>query len=278
MTLSPPRSRFRRVARPLVVLGLAYVLVVVMLYFLESRLVFQATTDGFPSLPPAGVSDVTVTLPEKGWTLHAWWLPPNDPVAGAVLFAHGNAGHVAHRAGLMADLRRELGVGVLAFDYPGYGKSEGSPSEATCNVAADAFYAKLTGELKVPANRVILMGESLGGGVATELAAHADHRALVLTKTFTSLPAVAKHLYPILPTHTLMRTRFDNLAKIGRVSPPVFIAHNAADRLVPPAHAVALHAAANEPKALVWMPGDHNDALSPEFYAALRSFLATHAP
>ena len=180
----------------------------------------------------------------------------------------------------MLDAQSRLdGIGVLAFDYPGYGKSGGSPSEAGCVAAAEAFYALLAGPLGVAPGRVVLMGESLGGGVAADLAARRPARGLVLAKTFTSLPAVAKSLYPFLPAMTLMRTRFDTKSKLAGVACPVFVAHGTADSLVPPGQADALYAAANEPKALHWMPGDdHNAPLNPAFYATLRGFLGRHAP
>ena len=131
----------------------------------------------------------------------------------------------------------------------------------------------------MPANRIVLLGESLGGGTAVELATGHDHRALVLVFTFTSLPAVAKVHYPWLPTHTLMRTRFDNLSKIGRCRRPVFVAHGTADEVVPFAHGEALFAAANEPKEFLRLDGfTHNLLLGEPFYAGLKRFLEVHAP
>jgi fermentation-respiration switch protein FrsA (DUF1100 family) len=174
----------------------------------------------------------------------------------------------------MRNLHRHLGRSVLAYDYPGYGQSDGRPTEAGCYLAGEAAYRWLTDERKVPAGRVVLLGESLGGGVATELATRHDHEALVLVFTFTSFPAAAKCHYPWVPCGLLMANRFDNLAKIGRVRRPVFITHGTADEIVPYRQGEELFAAANEPKRFLPLDGvTHNVDLDERFYAELRRFL-----
>jgi len=246
---------------------------VLVMKWLENSLVFQPDRADRAWVPPpaADVDDVWFTSAD-GTRLHGWWFP--HPGGGAVLVSHGNGGNLSHRGQLADDLRAALGRPVLVFDYPGYGKSDGAPSEAGCYAAGDAALRWLAEDRRVPPDRVVLLGESLGGGVAADLAARTDHEALVLVKTFTSLPAVAKSIYPWLPTHTLMSNRFDTLAKLPRCRKPVFIAHGTADRLIPFAHAEELFAAANEPKELCPLPGlDHNDQLPAEFHAGLKQFL-----
>jgi fermentation-respiration switch protein FrsA (DUF1100 family) len=248
--------------------------VVVVMAWLENSLVYHPDRVLVPP-PAADVEDVWFTSAD-GTKLHGWWLP-GEAAAGAVLVSHGNGGNLSHRGRLAADLRQWLGRPVLLFDYPGYGKCDGSPSEAGCYAAGDAAFRWLTDQKGVPAGRVVLFGESLGGGVATELATRHDHEALVLAKSFTSLPAVAKEVYPWLPTHTLMANRYDNLSKLARVTKPVFVAHGTEDTLVPFAHAGRLFAAAKGPKELFRLEGhDHNEWLRPEFHAALKQFLDRH--
>ncbi len=277
----PPRGHrlFRLAIRWVVFLGIVYLGVIVVFSSLESSLVFQPSSPAESWLDPADPRTQDVFFDSASTRLHGWWLPPSRPTDGAVLVAHGNGGNVSHRGRMATDLKRALGCGVLLFEYPGYGKSSGSPSETGCYAAGEVGYRWLTDEVKIPANRIVLLGESLGGGSAVELATRFDHRALVLVYTFTSLPAAAKFHYPWLPTHTLMRTRFDNLSKIGRCPRPIFLAHGTADRVIPFQHAEQLFAVANEPKELLRMEGfGHNDLLGEAFYDPLARFLETHAP
>jgi fermentation-respiration switch protein FrsA (DUF1100 family) len=261
-------------------LAVVYLGVVVVFWFLERRLVFHPNSAQESWLKPEDprTEDVSFAAGD-GETIHGWWLPPETPRHGAVLLAHGNGGNVTHRGKVAAELRRVLGAGVLLFDYPGYGKSTGTPTEEGCYAAAEAAYRWLTDERKIRGDRVVLCGESLGGGPAVELATRHEHRALVLVFTFTSLPAAAKYHFPFLPTDTFMRTRFDNLSKIGRCPRPVFLVHGTADRTVPFAHSEQLFAAANEPKMLLPLDGQgHNLFVVGLYSAALAKFLDRRAP
>jgi fermentation-respiration switch protein FrsA (DUF1100 family) len=241
---------------------------------LENRLVYHPTraVEDWQPPPSDRVQDVELTTPTH-LRLHAWWCPL-EGATGALLYCHGNAGNLSHRGGSILALQRELGASVLIFDYPGYGRSEGKPSEAGCYAAAYAAYDWLLREPGVPAERILLYGGSLGGGVAVDLACRRGHRALLLANTFTAMPDVGRSLYPWLPVRLLMRNRFDNLSKIKLIHRPVVIAHGTADRLIPLAQAERLFAAANEPKRFYPIPGaDHNTPLPGEFLRAARRFL-----
>src|SRR5262249_16883843 len=121
---------------------------------------------------------------------------------------------------------------------------------------------------------VVLMGESLGGGVMVDLAAHDDCRALILENTFSSLVDVASYHYPFLPVKLVMRTRMDSAAKIGNYHGPLLQIHGDSDTIIPISLAKKLFAAANEPKRFVVIRGgDHNDARTPGFYQAVDEFL-----
>jgi fermentation-respiration switch protein FrsA (DUF1100 family) len=284
-TALPPRltraQRLRRfIVRRLWAYPLLYLGVVLVFLLLERSLVFQPSSPAESWLEPVDPKTQDISITDAGGTkLHGWWTAPDNAAAGAVLVAHGNGGNVTHRGRLAADLRRTLGAGVLLFDYPGYGKSEGQPSEESCYASAEAAYLWLRDTAHIAPNRIILMGESLGGGPAVEMATRHEHRALVLVFTFTSLPAAAKFHYPWLPTNWLMRTRFDNLAKIGRCRRPVFIAHGSADEIVPFPHGEQLFAAANEPKEFLRMEGiTHNILLGDTLCVPLAAFLQKHAP
>lgn len=279
-----PRSFRQRavrfVARRVVSYSLIYICVVIVFASLELSLVFQPSSPAQSWVDPVDPRTQDAWLTDaRGTKLHAWWIPPKRVEQGAILVAHGNGGNVSHRGLLASDLNRAVGAGVLLFEYPGYGKSEGRPTEEGCYDAGDAGYRWLVEEAKIPPNRVVLFGESLGGGVAVEMAVRHEHRALVLLYTFTSLPAAAKYHYPWLPTHMLMRTRFDSLSKVGKCTRPVFIAHGTADEIVPFRQGEQLFAAANEPKEFVRLEGmTHNIAIGEAFYAPLARFLETQAP
>src|SRR5207248_1555181 len=146
----------RRVLRWLVLLGFVYVGVVLVFLSLESSLVFRPDTAAESWTKPEDPNTQDVSfVSADGTKLHGWWLPPADPAAGAVLVAHGNGGNITHRGRMASDLNRVLGAGVLLFDYPGYGKSEGKPTEKGCYAAGEAAYRWLSDTAKVPANRVV---------------------------------------------------------------------------------------------------------------------------
>ena len=274
------RRLWRRVRRWAFLLFLTYLGIVVVFWLLERRMVFvpSSAAEVWEKAVDERSEDVTFTSGD-GNTIHGRWIAPESPHHGAVLVTNGNGGNLTHRGRLAADLRKSLGAGVLLFDYPGYGKSSGTPSEEGCYAAGDAAYNWITENKKIAPDRVILCGESLGGGTAVELATKREHRALVLIYTFTSLPAAAKWHFRFLPVHTLMRTRFDNLSKIGRCRRPVFFLHGTADRVVPFEHSEQLYAAANEPKHFVRIKDfGHATVPTEPFAPELVAFLAKHAP
>jgi fermentation-respiration switch protein FrsA (DUF1100 family) len=274
------RWSWRRVRRWAVLLFITYLGIIVVFWFLERRLVFRPHSAEETWLKPEDARTQEVWFyAADGNKISGRWIPPETPHHGAVLVAHGNGGNLTHRGKLAAELRQALGAGVLLFDYPGYGKSAGSPTEESCYASGEAAYKWLTDEQKLAPGRIILCGESLGGGTAVELATRHEHRALVLVFTFTSLPDAAKYHFRFLPVRTLMRTRFDNLSKIGRCNRPVFIVHGTDDRTVPFGHSEQLFAAANEPKEFVRLDGKGHDLFIVNLYAsALVDFLAKHAP
>ncbi len=214
-----------------------------------------------------------------GLSLSGWYFPAptNSPRHDlAVLINHGNAGNVSHRLSLYR-LLLDLGVHVFAYDYRGYGQSEGQPSESGTYRDADAALAWLQSR-GFPPNRIVAHGESLGGGVASELALrHPDLRGLILRSTFTSIPDLGRELFPFLPVRLLATIQYDTRSKLPRIRVPVLILHSREDTLIRFPHAEANLAAANEPRFLREIRGDHNDQpdASPEAYAgAIREFLA----
>ncbi len=208
-----------------------------------------------------------------GTKLHGWFVPHENPSA-VILFCHGNAGNVTHRADILEKLHNEVGASVLIFDYRGYGRSEGKPNEA--GILADARAARtwLAKREKIPQTEIVMMGESLGGAVAVDLAAKDGAKGLVLISTFTNLPDVAAYHYRIFPVRWLMRNRLDALSQIANYKGPLLEMHGEADTIVPIEIGRRLFQAANEPKQLIVYPDhDHNDSLPDQFYGVLSTFL-----
>jgi len=232
--------------------------------------------------PPAEfqVQDVEFTASD-GTRIHAWWFEPPgwQPAQGATLYAHGNGGNLSWRGRSMGRWQNETNMAVLAYDYPGFGRSGGRPSEAGCYAAADAAYDWLTTTANVPGDRILLCGGSLGGAMAVDLARRRPCRALVLISSFASFPDLAQHHFPWLPARWMVRNQFNSVAKIAECSCPVLIAHSPVDGLIPFEHGRRLYEAAREPKQFVSMDGyPHMDFPNDAFYPVLRRFLQDNAP
>jgi hypothetical protein len=244
---------------------------------LADRFVYFPTRDldgGTPATIGLAYEDVALRTAD-GVRLHAWF-GPGGAGRPTLLFLHGNAGNISHRLEKLSILN-DLGVSVLLLDYRGYGLSRGEPSEAGTYRDADAAYDWLRARGIEPGS-VVPYGESLGGGVATDLAARRPVGALILESTPTNMPDVARAHYPLLPAGLLLSVRYDALAKIPSVSAPLLLLHSSEDEIVPFAMAERLHRAARPPKRLVRLRGGHNDnflVAKDAYVTALREFLAT---
>jgi hypothetical protein len=219
--------------------------------------------------------DVRFTTSD-GVQLHGWFFPANvssPRVRLAFLICHGNAGNISHRLGLCAGLL-ETGASVLVFDYRGYGQSEGRPGEAGTYLDAQAALAWL-GQKGIRPEHVIVFGESLGGGVASELALREKVGGVALQSTFTSIPDIGAELFPWLPVRLISTIKYDTHAKLPRVKVPVLVMHSRGDELIRYHHAEKNFAAANEPKFLAELQGSHNDAAweNEEFREAIEKLL-----
>lgn len=240
-----------------------------MLKRLEEMLIFLPSPESDGDWSPRGLHTQDVFFhTDDDVRLHAWYCPcpdehPNVVAAGArpvFLMCHGNAGNLSHRAPLIEVYQRHLGVDCFMFDYRGYGKSQGRPSEEGLYRDSRAAYRWLTEVQQVSSDRIVLHGRSIGGCVALELALAVPHCCLILESTFTSLPDVAAQVYPWLPIRWMMRSRFANRDRISKYHRPVLFVHGVADTLVPVEHSRELYKLANPPKSLLEIEGaGHND-------------------
>ena len=155
---------------------------------IETTLLYHpAAGDPVYDPPPQPIQDLELPMPD-GTKIHARWAP-HPQATGAVLYCHGNGGNIERYGKTVREIWENLHESVLIIDYPGYGYSQGKPSEAGCDAAGEAAYQWLTQKQKIAPGRIVIMGESLGGGVAVNLASTHDYRALVLVRTFTSIAA-----------------------------------------------------------------------------------------
>ena len=255
----------------------AYSAVVFFTWLTQDRLIYFPHIGGGVMVTPARVKlpfdDVRITTAD-GETLAAWWVPAT-PVHGVVLLFHGNAGSIADRIDYLPHFNA-MGHAVLLVDYRGYGASTGKPSESGTYADAQAAWRWLTAERGFKPADITVVGESLGGAVAAELAARMQPRALVLISTFTSVSDLGSEIYPWLPVRLISRYRYDTLQNLRQFRGPVLIAHSRDDDIVPFAHGERLHAAAAGAAPLLEMRGGHNEAFlfgRPEWVRAVSGFL-----
>jgi fermentation-respiration switch protein FrsA (DUF1100 family) len=204
--------------------------------------------------------------------VHGWYCPCEKPRA-VILIAHGNAGHVAHRAGWLRYLQTEARVTTLMFDYRGYGRSAGKPTVPGVLQDARAARAKLCELAGVKDSELLLMGESLGGAVAVQLAAESAPRGLILQSTFSSLRDAANVHFPRL-SWLVPKNKLDSFSAISRYKGPLLQSHGTTDGTIPFLLGEKLHRAANQPKTLLKIPGaGHNNWMTQDYLDRLDQFI-----
>ena len=239
----------------------AYLLLLAALYFGQSRLLY------YPNLPTRNLSvfpdakgmrfESLELVTHDGVKLHGWWLPAQRERA-TLLFFHGNAGNISHRLESL-QLFHELGMAVLIFDYRGYGKSAGTPSELGTYRDAEAAWRYLIENRAIPPGQIILFGRSLGGAIAAWLASRTNPAGVILESTFTSVPDLAAEIYPLLPARLLARFRYETLQQLGSITAPLLVVHSRDDEVVPFTHGERLYAQARPPKHFLEISGGHGD-------------------
>jgi fermentation-respiration switch protein FrsA (DUF1100 family) len=211
-----------------------------------------------------------------GVELHGWFFPANPDSSRArfvILLCHGNAGNIGHRLELYRALL-DAGANVFTFDYRGYGRSQGRPSEEGTYLDGQAACQWLR-QKGFSSSRIVVYGESLGGGIASELCLREPMGGLILQGTFTSLPEIGADLYPWLPVRWISRIRYDTRNKLPRIKVPVLVMHSRGDGLIGFRHSEKNFAAANEPKQFCEIRGDHNDPTGDRtaFISGIEEFL-----
>jgi fermentation-respiration switch protein FrsA (DUF1100 family) len=249
-----------------------FVLLSLALYFLQGKMVFLSNLPGRALTASPG--DIGLEFEEVSLTtsdderLHGWYVPAIKS-KGVVLFFHGNAGNISHRLDSI-EIFHQLGLDTLIIDYRGYGESTGKASERGTYLDAEAAWNYLVDERRVPANRIIVFGRSLGGAVGAWLGAQHTPAAVIIESSFTSGVDMARRLYPFLPARLITRLRYPAEEYVSRLDCPVLVVHSLNDEIIPFAMGQSLYAAAKQRKSFLELRGDHNNG----FFINRRIYIA----
>lgn len=240
------------------VLASAYLLVAIAAFVAQRKLMYFPDSTRVPpeSLGLVGVEERVLATPD-GARLIAWYgrAAPGQPT---VLYFHGNAGNLANRS---ERIRKYVarGLGIFMLSYRSYSGSTGRPTERNNVADARLAYDALIRE-GVPPESIILYGESLGSGIAVQLAATLPIGGIILDAPYTSIVDVAAAAYPYLPVRPFLLDRYETMRHLPSVSAPLLVVHGEADEVIPVAMGRAIYAAAKAPKEIVTIPGaGHSD-------------------
>lgn len=264
------------------IIAAGYLFILLLMYLLQSQMIYHPAkllvTD--PSAAGLAFEDVIFET-EDGLRLHGWFVSAaSEDGAPTILYCHGNAGNISGRLEMIHFLH-ELGLNVFIFDYRGYGRSEGAPSETGTYRDASAAWRYLTETRGIEKGKIITMGRSLGGSIAAWLAARKDPAAAIIESSFTSAAQLAADLYPWLPVRWLIKYDYNTIAYLQNIKAPVFMAHSRDDEIVPFRHGKILFEAARKPKMFVELRGSHASGFletEMKYRRQLRAFLTKHTP
>ena len=211
---------------------------------------------------------------EDGLKLNGWFIPQERP-RGTLLFCHGNAGNISHRLEIIK-IFHKIDLNVFIFDYRGYGRSQGAPSEKGLYEDAQAAYRSLLGREDINKEKIVIYGKSIGANVAIDLASKVKVAALISESGFSSAYDMGRRLFPYLPVKWIITIKYDALTKIKDIHIPKLIIHSRDDEIVPFDLGEKLFKAAHEPKEFYEMRGGHNEAIfmaKQEYSDKINSFL-----
>lgn len=212
-----------------------------------------------------------------GTKLNGWYVPAKKSRA-TVLFCHGNAGNIGHRIEII-DMFFRLGLDVFIFDYRGYGRSQGNPSEEGLYLDAQSAYKYLIDKRNLNEESIVVYGKSMGANVAIELCSKVRPAAFISESAFASAAEMGKKLFPFIPIKWFITIKYDALSKIKEINVPKLIIHSEDDEIIPFQHGRRLFEIAPEPKEFYKMHGGHNDAIflvREDFVKRIDAFLQKH--
>lgn len=253
----------------------AYLLLVLFFRVYEDRLIYYPQKEQLSDISPLKLEEHMITTSD-GNQVHLVFKEQKRDIV--FLFCHGNAGNITANLPNLQNLDAS-GYSYLMFDYPGYGKSSGSPSEQGLYFAGQAVYDFLVKEKLFQPDQIIVNGQSLGVAVCIELASRNPVRSVISESAFASTHAMSRELLKGIPIAWFVSNKFDSLSRVQHLNVPILFIHGEQDQIIPPTHSQRLYAAANEPKFLLTIPDyGHNQVISEAseaFNAAIDEFIET---
>lgn len=246
--------------RGIVLLAAVYGGLMLVAYLAQARLMFQPnfggrSLDATPDSAGLQFENVGIETAD-GERLHGWWIPHPTPRA-SLLFSHGNAGNISHRLDSV-EIFHDLGLNVLIYDYRGYGRSTGRPSEPGLYRDAEAALDWMAGTKNIPADEIVLFGRSMGAAVSAHFARKRPPACLILESAFTSVPDRAAELYWWLPIRRLLHLDMNTREHVSGTDTPTLVIHSRDDEIIPFEHGRRLTEAAGDNADLLEISGGHN--------------------
>lgn len=250
--------------------------VATIIFFLQKNLIHNPHLKliGTPADRGLRYEDVVLTVQNGEAELHGWFIP-NEQNRFTILYFCGNAGNMSYHLDTLKILH-SIGLSIFIYDFRGFGESKGRLTEQAMYDDAQSAWEYLVKTRSIPSSEIVVFGRSLGGAMASWVAAKNQPAATIMESSFSSMADMAKMIYPWLPVDLILRWHYDNLSRIGEIKSPLLLIHSREDDLVPYANSERLYEAASEPKQLLTISGDHMEGFldSGDVYVnGLKTFL-----
>ncbi len=267
--------KIKKLMNVVIILLVFYLAFLITIYFMQDRMLYFPDREVVQTPNDIGLEYEEASLQTKDNVTISGWYIPAKPEKGVLLFCHGNAGNISHRLESI-NIFHNLGLSILIFDYRGYGKSQGKPSEKGTYLDAESAWNYLVEVKQKNPDRIIIFGRSLGAAIAADTALKKIPAGLILESCFMSVPDMGKKHYPWIPVKYLSKFHYSTIDKIQSITCPKLIVHSPDDEIVPFEHGTSLFEKAVQPKEFLQIKGGHNEGflVSGDLYLeGLKSFV-----
>jgi pimeloyl-ACP methyl ester carboxylesterase len=254
--------RFHKV---LILLGIAYLIFLAGIYFLQEKVIFIPSSEIFLEIDTekTGAEEFNLEINKKT-TIHGYFVTTEN-AKKTIIFFHGNGGNLTNNFGRVS-IAKKMGYNIAVFDYRGYGQSTGEiKKESDIYEDAETVLKYLEETQKIPRNSIIFWGQSLGGAIAMEMAERYPANKLVLESTFTSLNNVTPDIFKYGVPSFLKKYKFNNLEKIARIETPILVIHSSEDEMISFQNGQELFAENPAKNQFLEIKGSHNGGFYENF-------------